>query len=265
MHCGRIANAEAPIGLIDSGLGGVSVLHEIRKRLPLERLIYSADRAFCPYGSLDDSRIRQRVAVLAERLVADGVKMIVLACNTATIAAIAELRARHSIPFVGMEPAVKPAARLSQSKVVGVLATGPALAGAKFQQLVKAHADGVHLLTQACPGLVEQVESLCLNGERTDQLLRQYIGPLLENRADVLVLGCTHYPLLREAIARVAGPGVQIVDSGEAVARRVHSVLDAGRALYSGHGSAPIQWHCSRDPVRLARDAQALLDAQAVG
>ena len=214
------------IGVFDSGVGGISVLHEIRRRLPAADLTYVADSGHCPYGSKSEGEIRARSRAIAGFLLdAHSAGAIVVACNTATAAAIEPLRqAFASVPIVGMEPALKPAVAATRSGVVGVLATGATLGGERFAGLAARFSDGVELLTQACPGLVEQVELGDLDGPETRQLVREYVAPLLARGADTLVLGCTHYPFLRPVLAELVGPEVTILDTGAAVARQLARV-----------------------------------------
>lgn len=216
----------APIGIFDSGLGGLSVAREIHALVPGEDLLYLADSAWCPYGGRPLADIQQRAHHLTEQLLGAGAKLIVVACNTATIAAVESLRATYPVGFVGMEPAVKPAVAATRSGVVGILATGAALSGEKFHQLVARHAAGVRVITQPCPGLVEQVERGELTSPATESLVRAHVEPLLAQGVDVLVLGCTHYPLLRPMIQRVAGPDVRLVDTGAAVARQLARMME---------------------------------------
>ena len=213
-----------PVGVFDSGVGGISVLREIRALLPEVDLVYVADSAYCPYGSKSESEIRGRACAITRFLVEErGARAVVVACNTATSAAIGMLRETFGdVPIVGMEPALKPAAQATRSGVVGVLATGATLGGERFAGLAARYTDGMELLTQACPGLVEQVEAGDL---ASAVLVREYVEPLLARGADTLVLGCTHYPFLREAIESVAGPGVRVLDTGAAVARQLQRVL----------------------------------------
>jgi glutamate racemase len=175
---------------------------------------------------------------------AHGAKLIVVACNTATIAAVETLRAEYPISFVGMEPAVKPAVATTRSGIVGVLATGASLAGEKFHRLVERHASGVRVLTQPCPGLVELVEEGDLDGPRTEELVRRFTAPLLAAGADTLVLGCTHYAFLRPLLAQAAGPDVALVDTGEAVARRTADLL-ARDGLEADGGRGRVEWFSS--------------------
>jgi glutamate racemase len=237
----------APIGIFDSGVGGISVLREIRALLPAENLVYYADSGHCPYGGKPREQIVARACAITERLLERGAKLVVVACNTATIAAVEHLRATYPIPLVGMEPAVKPAAAATRSGVVGVLATGAALAGEKFHHLVAAHARDVRVITQPCPGLVEQVEAGALDTPQTRALVARYVEPLLAQGADVLVLGCTHYPFLRPLIAALAGPGVNLLDTGAAVARQVRRVLERDEALSTTGGTGAIAWETSGD------------------
>jgi glutamate racemase len=215
-----------PIGVFDSGVGGLSVLRQIRGLLPSEDLIYVADSAHAPYGDKKDGFIATRSAAITEYLLAAGAKAIVVACNTATGAAIAALRARFEIPIVGMEPAIKPAAGTTRSGVVGVLATNGTLAGDKFANLLVRFGTDVKVLVQPCPGLVEQIERGDLDSAETRALLARYLAPLLQRGADTLVLGCTHYPFLRPLIEELAGPAVSVIDPSPAVARELRRRLE---------------------------------------
>jgi glutamate racemase len=218
----------APIGVFDSGVGGISVLREVRRLLPGEDLVYVADSGHCPYGGKSYAEIQVRACAITRFLVGQGAEVVVVACNTATAAAIETLRATFGdVPIVGMEPAIKPAVAATRSGVVGVLATGATLGGERFAGLAQRFSDGVELLTQACPGLVERVEAGDLDGPQTLGLLRLYVQPLLARGADTLVLGCTHYPFLRGALLELVGPQVVLIDTGEAVARQVGRVVDA--------------------------------------
>lgn len=247
------------IGLFDSGVGGISVLREVRALLPQEDLLYYADSGHCPYGGKPAAEIQARACAITEQLLARGAKLIVVACNTATIAAVELLRDTYPVPIVGMEPAVKPAAAATRSGVVGVLATGAALAGEKFHRLVAAHAGGVRVITQPCPGLVEQVEQGALDAPATRALLQRYTAPLLAQGADVLVLGCTHYPFLRPLLQDVVGPGVTLVDSGAAVARQVRRVLEREQLLGGEGGAGTLEWLTSGDAVQFERVRGLLL------
>ncbi len=227
------------IGVFDSGIGGLTVLADLERELPAERLVYVADQAHAPYGDRPAREVVERSLTIARGLVDEGARLIVVACNTATIAAIGALRLDLAVPVVGVEPAVKPAAARTRSRVIGVLATAGSLDGAKFRGLVADHAGDVRVLTQPCPGLVEQIEAGDLDGPATRALVEQFTRPLVDAGADVLVLGCTHYPLVRDLIEAVAGPGVLVIDPGAAIARRVREVL-AGD-LRPGPGSVELR------------------------
>lgn len=229
---------EAPVGVFDSGVGGLSVLRAIRQALPAEQLLYVADSGYAPYGDRHVEFIEERATLLTEFLLESGAKAIVVACNTATVVAIKKLRAWCPVPIVAMEPAIKPAAGLTRTGVVGVLATSQTLASPNVERLCAAHGSQVKILLQACPGLVEQVEQGDLAGPATRALLVRYIAPLLEAGADTLVLGCTHYPFLEPLIREVAGPGVTIVDPAAAVARElVRRLGDNHAPALPGHGA----------------------------
>jgi glutamate racemase len=219
---------EAPVGIFDSGVGGLSVLRHVRAQLPHEHLLYFADSGFAPYGDKPENVVVNRALAVADFLAGQGVKALVVACNTATIAAIALLRARYpGMPIVGVEPGLKPAAAASRNGKVGVLATERTLGGEKFL-LLRDHvsaASKVQFLLQPCNGLADQIELGELESQATMAMLERYIIPLLEQDADTLVLGSTHYPLVRlsieRVIARAAQHEVVLVDTGEAVARQL--------------------------------------------
>jgi len=225
---------EDPVGVFDSGVGGLSVLREIRRELPAEDLFYVADSAHAPYGDRSAEHIVGRALAITEALLAERAKAIVVACNTATGVAVQLLRARYALPIIAMEPALKPAVAHSRTRVVGVLATSRTLASHKFVQLLGHHGVGVEVLVQPCPGLVERVERGDLDGARTRALLERYLAPLLRSGADTIVLGCTHYPHLRPLIEAIAGPAVTVLDSGAAVARQLRRRLEACALVRSG-------------------------------
>lgn len=233
--------SDAPIGVFDSGVGGLSVLREVRSLLPFEDLLYVADSAAAPYGDRAETFIRDRAWAIARFLVEErGAKLLVVACNTATAVAVEMLRARLSVPVVAMEPAIKPAVSVSQSKIIGVLATSRTLASERFARLADHVGQGAEIILQPCPGFVEQVERGDTDSPMTLALVRQHVLPLIEKGADTLVLGCTHYPFLTPAIQRVAGPGVTVLDAAMPVARQVRRQLEA-RGLPSGRGTAGSQ------------------------
>jgi glutamate racemase len=216
------------IGVFDSGVGGLSVLRHIRAQLPSVPLLYVADSGHVPYGDKTQDYIRERSLVLTEFLVRQGAAAVVIACNTATAAAAAPLRARFAFPIIAMEPAVKPAVSATRSGVVGILATVGTLESARFAALLGQYAGEVEIVTQACPGLVEKVEAGELVSAATRALVARYARPLIDRGADTIVLGCTHYPFLRPVITEVVGSSVQLIDTGEAVARQVVRRLPEG-------------------------------------
>jgi glutamate racemase len=227
--------SDAPVGIFDSGVGGLSVLREIRLLLPAEDLLFVADSAHAPYGVRSAEEIRARSHTLTEFLVEQGAKAVVVACNTATAAAADALRATFAVPIVAMEPAVKPAVAATRSSVVGVLATVGTLQSARFAALLDRFGSDVTVVTEPGVGLVEQIEAGALTGERTRKLVEERVMPMLAAGADVIILGCTHYPFLRPLVAEVAGPAVTLVDTGAAVARRLQDVLTE-RALTAASG-----------------------------
>jgi glutamate racemase len=230
-------SVEASVGIFDSGVGGLSVAREIRRRLPAESLLYLADSAYCPYGGRPLDEIRERTMRVGTFLIESGAKALVVACNSASGAALEALRASTSVPVIGMEPAVKPAARATRSGRVGVMATAATLQAERFDRLMANHAQGVQVFSQACPGLVELVERGITGGDEARAILEPLLDPLRTAGVDTLVLGCTHYPFLREAVAEILGPDVQLLDTGAAVARQTRRVLDAvGRLRSDGDG-----------------------------
>lgn len=222
-----------PIGVLDSGVGGLSVLREIRRALPGEDLIYVADSAYSPYGDRDERLIARRVDHIAAFLQGLRAKAIVVACNTATGVAVDELRRRLSVPVVAIEPAVKPAVALTRSRKVGVLATTRTLSSARFSRLVDTFAAGVEVIPRPCPGLVELIEAGEFRSEATRTLIGNVVAPLRKAGVDTIVLGCTHYPFVSDVIQEAVGRDVTIIDPSAAVARELKRRLDMA------HLSAP--------------------------
>ena len=242
--------SHAPIGIFDSGVGGLSVAREIRRRLPAEDLLYFADTAFCPYGGRPLAEIRDRSLAVVAELVGRGAKMVVVACNTASGAALESLRERFTIPIVGLEPAIKPAAEKTRNGRVGVLATAATLRTERFHRLIQQFGREVEIFQRASPELVDLVEAGETSGGSVERFLAGTLSPLTEAGIDTLVLGCTHYPFLRGAIAEVMGPGVEILDSGEAVARQVERVLAGENALTTaGEGGILLLTSGTREEV----------------
>ena len=217
--------------MMDSGVGGISVLNHIGQLLPHESIYYIADSLYAPYGNKTSTEIAERCFAISDFLIAQGVKAIVVACNTATAAAIKSMRARYSIPIIGMEPAVKPAALASKNGIIGVLATVGTIKSAQYAALLETYGAGVTVLAQGCDGLVECVESGALADSATRQLLNQYLAPLLDGGADTIVLGCTHYPFLRPLIAEIVGSHIAVIDTGKAVSAQLQKKLFEAKLL----------------------------------
>ncbi|MCL1594425.1 MAG: glutamate racemase [Actinomycetia bacterium] len=221
------------IAIFDSGIGGTTVLDAVRERAPWVDLVYVADHAFGPYGERSLEEVRARTELLARYLESAGVAIVVIACNSASAAALSYLRTTlPDVTFVGMEPAVKPAVAETKSGVIAVLATGATFQGELFRSLVGEHADGVEVVEQACPGLAAAIES----GSSVDAILDEFIPPIVARGADVVVLGCTHYPHVRDDIARRLPPNVLVVDPSSAVAKRVIDVAHGLEVDLHGSG-----------------------------
>ena len=220
-----------PIGVFDSGVGGISVLKHIHTLLPNEDLMYVADSKFAPYGNKTPEFIQERALWITDFLIGKGAKALVVACNTATAAAVDLLRQKYHLPIIGMEPAVKPAAAASKTGVIGVLATSGTLKSAQFAALLEHYGQQVEVVTQACHGLVECVERGELDSTATQDLLASYVQPLIAAGADTIVLGCTHYPFVRPLIENLVGDDVVLIDTGAAVAKELKRRLEDARLL----------------------------------
>ncbi len=224
-------DSSSPIGVFDSGVGGLSVFRRIRAELPHERLLYVADSGHAPYGNKSTEFISQRSLAITHFLLQQDAKAVVVACNTATAAAIATLRQRFKIPIIGIEPAIKPAVAATKSGVVGVLATGNTVRSNKFAALLDQHGHRARVIVQPCPGLADCVETGDLNGPRPHALLQKFVEPLLTQGVDTVVLGCTHYPFLSALIQHLMGPDVAILDPSAAVAQQLRRRLEAASLL----------------------------------
>ena len=248
----------ATIGIFDSGCGGLSVYRALVKVLPRERYLYYSDNAHCPYGEKSPLYIRRRARFITEHLLGQGADIIVVACNTATAAAIATLRKEYpDVPFVGMEPAVKPAALGTRSGVIGVLATAGTLKGSKYLNTRGLYQGNVRIAEHVGQGFVELVEAGILDGPQAESTVRASLQPLLDQGADIVVLGCTHYPFLQPVIQRIAGPGVQVIDPAPAVARQTVRLLQEG-GVDMGTGEHSISLESSGDPQSLQRIFQLI-------
>lgn len=246
------------IGVFDSGVGGLSVLRHIRQLLPNERLIYVADSAHVPYGDKSREYIEARSLAISRFLQQQGADAIVIACNTASAAAAASLRSQLNIPIIAMEPAVKPAVAATRSGIVGVLATTGTLASARFAALLAQYAGSVEIITQGCPGLVEQVERGDLGGADTRRLIQRYTAPLLTAGADTLILGCTHYPFLIPLIREVVGSEIALIETGAAVARQLQRRLLEELPVRLAGSQAGVQFWSSGEVEQARRIIPAL-------
>ncbi len=259
-------NNDAPIGIFDSGIGGLSVLRHIRQQLPHENLIYFADSGHAPYGDKSEQFITTRTFEVVEFLIQRKCKALVVACNTATAAAIHLLRERFSdMPIVGVEPGLKPAAAISKSRHIGVLATDRTITSDKFITLRDqlAATSGVRFLSQACTGLATQIEKGELDSAATQALVKQYVAPLLSEKVDTLVLGCTHYPfvqpLIEEIAKRASASPVSIIDTGLPVARQLARLLEQHALTCTNANGGNLRAYTTGDPKALTTVFDKLL------
>lgn len=238
--------SSSPIGIFDSGVGGLSVLRAIRGLMPAENLVYVADQAHVPYGPRPMAEIQSFSVAITRFLLAHQAKMIIVACNTASAAALHHLRAVFpEVPFVGMEPAVKPAAEQTHSGVVGVLATPATFQGALYASVVERFANGVTVLQDTCPGLVGQIERGDLSGPETRRILEQALRPMLAAGADTVVMGCTHYPFVIPLIEEIGGGQLRVIDPAPAVARQAKRMLESRGIQAGGNQKAEVQYYTS--------------------
>ncbi|PWQ95362.1 glutamate racemase [Leucothrix arctica] len=230
----------SPIGIFDSGVGGLSVARSIRKLLPCESLLYYADSKHAPYGEKSQAFILARSRYITALLLARGAKAIVVACNTATVSTIETLRKEFAVPIIGVEPGVKPAIQLTKTGRIAVLATQYTADSDYLKQLVARHANGCEFVLQGCPGFVEQIENELINTPETEVLVRKYVEPLLVQGVDTFVMGCTHYTFLVPIIFRIAGESIQIIETQDAVAEQVGKRLMEGGLLGAGKGGLEV-------------------------
>ena len=243
------SNQTPPIGIFDSGVGGLSVFRAIRSQMPEESVIYFGDQGHIPYGPRPMEQIRNFSVAITKFLLEQNAKIIVVACNTASAASLKHLRETFSdVPFVGMEPAVKPAAEHTQTGKVGVLATPATFQGALYASVVERFANGVELLQNTCPGLVQQIEKGNLDGEETHQILNGALLPMLEKNIDTVVLGCTHYPFVIPLIQQIVGENVRVIDPAPSVAKQVQRVLEAKGLKSKSDRQGEVKLYTSGDP-----------------
>jgi glutamate racemase len=238
-----------PIGLFDSGVGGLSVWREVVRLLPNESTVYFGDSANCPYGDKAAGKVKELSSAATRFLQENDCKLIIVACNTASAAALEGLRTEFDLPFVGMEPALKPAAEATRSGSIGVLATEGTFSGSLFRNTAERHATEVDVHLRVGAGLVEAVEAGEIETPETERLLRTYLEPMLAARVDQIALGCTHYPLLLPVIDRIVAGRAEVIDPGPAIARQVQRVL-ASRELEAPPDAAPTyRFYTSGDPA----------------
>src|SRR5450759_397488 len=248
------------LGVFDSGVGGLSVVRHLMLQYPGQSLLYLADQAHAPYGERPLAEIRRLAAGITRFLLLQGAQLIVIACNTASAAALLGLRAAFpDVPFVGMEPALKPAAQRTSIRRVGIIATAATFQGELFASLLDRYAAGIEVRTQVCPDLVSLVEAGELDSPRAREAVERYLEPLLSAGIDELVLGCTHYPFLRPMIEQVAGPGVEIIDPAPAVARQAGRVLFQHGWLADDGAPQTSTFYTTGDRVRFQRALRDLL------
>ncbi len=253
------------IGIFDSGVGGLSVLQALQRELPDEKLIYVADQAHVPYGLRQLEEVRTFSVGITRFLLSQPVKLIIVACNTASAAALHYLRDQFpAIPFVGMEPAVKPAAEYTRTGAVGVLATPATFQGELYSSVVERFANHVKVYQDTCPGLVERIEAGDLRGTSTTAILKRAIDPMLDKGIDTIVLGCTHYPFVIPQIQHIAGPGVRVIDPAPAIARQTRRVLRVKNLLANGEDSPGVRFYTSGDQQRFQKLKGLLLGEKGV-
>ncbi len=251
------------VGVFDSGVGGLSVLREIRSSLPAQPVLYFADQANVPYGIRQLEEVRTFARGISRYLLELGAELIVVACNTASVAALHTLREEFSpIPFVGMEPAVKPAVEQSQTGRVGVLATEATFHTSMYASVVERFAQGVTLYEDPCPGLVAQVEMGDLSGADTRQILERALLPMMAKGVDTIVMGCTHYPFVIPLIKEIVGEEIRVIDPAPAIARQVRRVLEANNLLAAGKRSASPRFITSGDPEHFQEMLRLLLSQE---
>lgn len=239
----------SPVGIFDSGVGGISVLRAIREQMPEESIIYFGDQGHVPYGSRSMEQIQSFSEAITRFLLEHGAKIIVVACNTASAAALKDLREKFAdVQFVGMEPAVKPAAERTQTGKVGILATPATFQGALYASVVERFANGVELFQDTCPGLVQQIEQGNLNGAETRRILENALMPMLEKNIDTVVLGCTHYPFVIPLIQQIVGENIRVIDPAPAVAKQTGRLLEAQGMENKSESKGQVKFYTSGNP-----------------
>jgi glutamate racemase len=258
-----VEQGDAPIGLFDSGAGGLTILSALRKELPFENYVYFGDTAHCPYGTRSEEDIIALSVQANKFLIEQGAKLVVVACNTASQAALSTLRATFSVLFIGVVPAVKPATRATKKGRIGIAATNQAAKALYLRQLIDEFAGGIEVFAVGCPELVTLVERGELDGPIVEEAVKEALDPLLKEDVDVIVLGCTHFPALRPVIERITHHRIQVIDSGAAIARRTHAVLDTEALIRHSHSHGnehgTLQIWCSGDAEAFSAIARKVL------
>jgi len=256
----RHSKHHGPIGIFDSGVGGLSVLREVHRQLPAEDLVYIADQAHVPYGNRSREEVFGFSAGIVRYLLKMQVKLVTIACNTASAVALTDLRAKYpSLLFVGMEPAVKPAAEETSTGVVGVLATPATFQGDLYASTVERFAKGVKILQDTCPGLVKQIEAGQISSQETREILQRALTPMLEEGVDEIVMGCSHYPFVIPLIKEIVGEGVEVIDPAPAVARQVERLLNEYDLRKGKQEKAEVSFYTTGKTERLDNLLQTLL------
>ncbi len=249
-----------PIGIFDSGVGGLSITKYIKQQLPNEQLIYVADTLHAPYGDKTPHSIIQIVNAVTEKLLQQKIKALVVACNTATVNTIEQLRSQTTIPIIGVEPAIKPATIYSKNKKVGVLVTQATANNPRFLALIDKFSNGAEVLIQPCPGLVELIEQGNINAHKCEALLNHYLIPLVRKKVDTIVLGCTHYPFLLEKISAICGDNIKIIDTAVPVTNELQRQLQRYQLCTTANTPTKIEFLSSKPSLLLDRLCTNLLD-----
>lgn len=260
----EIVNKQQPIGVFDSGVGGLSVLRHLRAQLPAEQFIYLADQGHVPYGSRSAQEIIQFSQGITEFFLQLNTKTIVVACNTASAAALSLLRQQFDLPFVGMEPAVKPAAQQTKSGKVGILATGGTFASDRYARLTAKYARGVSVWEDPCVGLVPEIEAGRLDSPAVHRILQQALAPMLAAGVDTVVMGCTHYPFVLPLVEEIVGTAVTIIDPAPAVARQTGVVLSQHKLLADPSQTGDVRFITTGEVEPYARQVEQLLELSGV-
>lgn len=251
--------ASQPIGVFDSGVGGLSVLIELRKLLPRENFIFLADQANVPYGEKSSAELKKITEKVCQFLLQKGAKLIVAACNTATCYAIDSLRGKFPIPLVGTVPAIKPACEKTRTKTIAIISTPATSRSLSVKKLINDYSDGATILNIGCRGLEDEVEKGTIHSAKTEKILLKYIEQIKNSEADYLVLGCTHYPFLKTRIKAILGPNVKIIDSGKAISKRTRELLKEGKILNYANGVGIIKYFTTGNSGQFSKVAAGLL------